>query len=586
MKKTSSPTRSCSHLLLTITALLFLSIPGHAQKIFDEGVRINGPGALSLHPNVPFEIDEPNVVGGRFRVTTEGKVGIGAATPAYSLDVRSTSASGGWMSSFFNSIEKSGVLLGGRENVGIIGSHILNTQGTSSILVLNPDGGNVGIGTINPTEKLEVSGNIKATGGIVEIVPHSGTNLLYGKNALAFKAKDDNTQIRIEKGILSLHPDVAFEMDAANIVGGRFTIGKYGNVGIGVTAPTEKLEVNGNIYATGKIIADGGIQFGDGSEVIHFADNGHLGLGVSDPEHKLEVQGSAMVNEHLTVRRDAQVMGNLEVKDLEVTGSLSLNSASSSSDANLHITDYINSRIILDNGGTKRGTGQDVELVIEANGDDLQASIGTRNNRDLKLITNNEPRLWMNAVGDIGIGVEPKIGDERKGKLHVRGSFHVDNEQHQVFHVSGSKELVFVGTTAYDKWKQVKEAGNDASPHYNDFALWISDGLVTEKIVRRPATEWPDHVFDKDYDLPSLLTLANYIKINGHLPNIPSKAEVNQHGYVLHDLQYGFLKNLEELVLYTLAQEEKISDFEGRMQEYELEVAQLKATLEQLIRTK
>jgi hypothetical protein len=218
--------------------------------------------------------------------------------------------------------------------------------------------------------------------------------------------------------------------------------------------------------------------------------------------------------------------------------------------------------------------------------------------------------LFFSENGDVGIGVVPGTDGNSKGKLHVKGSFHVENNEHQVFHVSSGKELVFVGTEAYNAWKKVSDRFSQLSPEqqerFNSHTLWVSGGITSEDYTMESATKWPDHVFEKGYELPSLESLKSFIETHKHLPDVPSESEVREHGYSLKALHYGFLKNIEELVLHTLtqeekitdleervlhtiAQEEKISDLEAQLKEYEhldKEVKQLKATLEQLIKTK
>jgi hypothetical protein len=91
--------------------------------------------------------------------------------------------------------------------------------------------GNVGIGTTTPDVELEVEGTIKASthgDGLVLGSPTTPKHKLgvYGGNDLLFKAPNGTVTMAITSGA---------------------------NIGIGTTSPTEKLEVSGNIKASGTI---------------------------------------------------------------------------------------------------------------------------------------------------------------------------------------------------------------------------------------------------------------------------------------------------------------------------------------------
>lgn len=69
----------------------------------------------------------------------------------------------------------------------------------------------------------------------------------------------------------------------------------------------------------------------------------------------------------------------------------------------------------------------------------------------------------------------------------------------------------------------------------------------------------PDYVFEPDYTLTPLPELAAYIQREKHLPDLPSAAEIKAEGLNLTEFQMGLLKKVEELTLYTLAQEKTIT---------------------------
>lgn len=83
-------------------------------------------------------------------------------------------------------------------------------------------------------------------------------------------------------------------------------------------------------------------------------------------------------------------------------------------------------------------------------------------------------------------------------------------------------------------------------------------------------TGWSDYVFDPGYDIPSLEETDAFIKKNGHLPDIPSEAEVKKNGVSLGDIQSKLLAKIEELTVQMIQLNEKNKQLEER-------VAQLQA---------
>ncbi len=71
---------------------------------------------------------------------------------------------------------------------------------------------------------------------------------------------------------------------------------------------------------------------------------------------------------------------------------------------------------------------------------------------------------------------------------------------------------------------------------------------------------WPDYVFEPDYKLSPLNELEVFIKKNKHLPNVPSAAQVaKDKGFDVATINKVLLEKVEELTLYTIAQEKKIA---------------------------
>jgi hypothetical protein len=69
---------------------------------------------------------------------------------------------------------------------------------------------------------------------------------------------------------------------------------------------------------------------------------------------------------------------------------------------------------------------------------------------------------------------------------------------------------------------------------------------------------WPDFVFKDNYKLLPLTEVERFIKLNGHLPEVPSEEEIKKDGINVAEINAILLQKIEELTLYMIAQDKAI----------------------------
>jgi len=77
---------------------------------------------------------------------------------------------------------------------------------------------------------------------------------------------------------------------------------------------------------------------------------------------------------------------------------------------------------------------------------------------------------------------------------------------------------------------------------------------------------WPDYVFEPTYQIPDLDSLEKFIKINGHLPEIPKAEDIKKNGFDLGENQAALLKKIEELTLIVIEQNKRIEKLKKESQ--------------------
>jgi hypothetical protein len=208
---------------------------------------------LGTYGNQPLILGTNNT--NRLHITNTGNVGIGTSSPQSFANLQVKTATDRNAAFFDNA---SGVTLGAITDAG--SSATLRLAGNP--LVFTGDGGsgaehmrinssgNVGIGTTNPTQKLEIDGNIKLTSGgyiygdgsnaDLSISNNGGSVLRYGNvyvKALAASVK-----------IIATSEEISLQNN-----NGTIWMNGSGNVGIGTSSPDSKLEVNGSATNTNSI---------------------------------------------------------------------------------------------------------------------------------------------------------------------------------------------------------------------------------------------------------------------------------------------------------------------------------------------
>lgn len=93
------------------------------------------------------------------------------------------------------------------------------------------------------------------------------------------------------------------------------------------------------------------------------------------------------------------------------------------------------------------------------------------------------------------------------------------------------------------------------------YKLYVQQGILTEKVrvAVVGSANWADYVFAKEYKLKSLKDVESFIIANKHLPNVPSADAMVKDGLDVAKMDAKLLEKIEELTLYLIDQDKKIT---------------------------
>jgi hypothetical protein len=365
-------------------------------------------------------------------------------------------------------------------------------------------------------------------------------------------------------------------------------------VGIGVASPSQKLDVNGRMkirssplnligYSSGLWLDDyrdgtdrifigmadslrygilgGGSGGGVGFGFKFNAKNGNTIIGntTSDATYRLNLTGNSY-GINLTDESNTNY-GTFESK----SGNLSIASKYGSNNFILptpatHILlnpPYPNIFLPFYPGNVGINTNTPTHAKLEINGrvGDVVAMFGADANG--VTISANNPEIGFNFFNNGGAKTIKAGYASNIGMFPSSGDIYIGN-------FNGATSTTDYGAIAgYQNCMYIKQNGNIGIGTTNPtYKLAVNGTIRTKEVIVE--TGWADYVFEKDYKLPSLKEVEQFIKKNKHLPEIPSAQEIQKNGLSVGEIQTKMMQKIEELTLYVIELQKQIDELKKK----------------------
>ena len=430
-------------------------------------------------------------------------------------------------------------------------------------------GGNVGIGTPAPNEKLDVQSAL--TNDVIAGFGSVGSpNYLYISNLNTLNGGynvNGNSQVYINNAGY-LNGSTQFrDLYVNNGKGSTIALfqGSSGNVGIGTTSlgnyrlsivqPQTALSQYGLYVAAGYTATDPVVYFTGNtaypSQTMVMQQNGWVGIGTTTPGNKLDVSGTAN-----QLRLAAATAGQEASMVFSPGGAL-----------NSWQTGVSNA--VTSNGWWLYETTGGYRMVVQQGGN---VGIGTTNPQgQLHLASNNNHEFRISRANNtFGFRI---FRDATSGiiKFDIGTTSSTWETKIQIGEGEGTNTKLLLnpngGNVLIGKTSQVNSI----------YKLDVNGSMRANEVVVN--TTGADFVFDENYKLRKLEEVEKFIKENKHLPEIQSASEMQDCGLEVGKLNTTLLQKVEEITLYMIQMNNHVAELNKKVEQLESENVQLKTII-------
>lgn len=204
-----------------------------------------------------------------------------------------------------------------------------------------------------------------------------------------------------------------------------------------------------------------------------------------------------------------------------------------------------------------------------------------------------EVKVQVTPGNNVGVGTDNPVGKLSISNTGTIGSGNYDNSY--LYITNGTDKLgidpnqLYSGqdfnfqTTTFMKFytnyiprMTILQNGNIGIGNEAPYYKLEVNGTIRATTFSAVNAPWSDFVFEDNYELKELEEVENFIKINKHLPDIPSEREIQENGLDLPSMDSKLLQKIEELTLYIIEMNKENQEQRKLIGDLQKEVAALK----------